>query len=200
MAFVYFKCNCAKSLAVDDSEAGRQVQCPDCGTPLLVPEPDVFWKCACGEEMSASRNLAGSIVQCAACETEHTVPVRLSLKRDNRQRDDFVSDVPRVPVARTSEVQCPKCGYMSPQVLARCPQCQNYLHKGAAIRRKFIAVAQPLLIIALGWFLASRFSCGSGKTKDNTAMEMPRGVTAAGAQSNFENIVAAPNVLVTNKK
>ena len=168
MASVYFKCNCDKSLAVDVSDVGRQVQCPDCGKSLIVPSPELYWMCACGEEMSAPKNLAGVSVQCAACEAEHTVRVRLELKRDRppqHQQGESQSDVPRVPVSRTNEVQCPKCGYMSPPVLARCPQCQNYLHKGAIIRRQCISVAKVLLVVGLGWFLAAHFSCISGYVK-----------------------------------
>ncbi|MFH1968922.1 MAG: hypothetical protein ABIJ53_01240 [Verrucomicrobiota bacterium] len=168
MASVYFKCNCDKSLAVDASDAGCQVQCPDCGKPLLVPVPELYWTCACGEEMSAPKNLAGVLVRCAACEAEHTVPVRLELKRDKQpqhQQSASQSDVPRVPVGRTNEVQCPKCGYMSPTVLTLCPQCQNYLHKGAIIRRQCISVAKVLFVIGLGWFLAANFSSISGYVK-----------------------------------
>lgn len=175
MAGVYFKCNCAKSLAVDASDAGAQVQCPDCGQFLLVPSPELYWTCACGEEMSAPKDLAGVLVRCAACEEEHTVPVRLGLsargrsasgeKRGQQRPDESSFDVPRVPVSRINEVQCPKCGYMSPPVLARCPQCQNYLQKGAVIRRQCRSVAKVLLIIALGWFLAAHFSRISGCVK-----------------------------------
>jgi len=176
MAFVYFKCNCDKSLAVDASDAGRQVQCPDCGKSLLVPSPDLSWTCACGEEMSAPKNLAGVLVRCAACEAEHTVPVRLELsargrsaiaggKRDMQQQDESEFDVPRVPVGRTNDLRCPKCGYLSPPILARCPQCQSYLHKGAAICRQCILVAKVLFVISLGWFLAAHFSQISGYVK-----------------------------------
>lgn len=175
MASVYFKCSCDKSLAVDVADADRQVQCPDCGKPLLVPSPELYWTCACGEEMSAPKNLAGVSVQCAACEAEHTVPVRLELsargrsaiggKRDKQRQNELSSDVPRVPVGRTIEVRCPKCGYMSPPVLARCPQCQNYLHKGAIIRRQCILMLKVIVIIGLGWFVAAHFARISGYVK-----------------------------------
>lgn len=163
MAFVYFKCKCAKSLAADASDAGRQVQCPDCGKTIIVPPPDISWSCACGEKMSAPQDLAGVTMRCSACDAENTVPVRLGLKRDKQLPNE--SHAPRVPVSRTNEVRCPKCGYMSPPVLARCPQCQNYLHRGAIIRRQCISVAKVLLIIGLGWFLAAHLSVISGYVK-----------------------------------
>ncbi len=191
MAFVYFKCNCDKSLAVDALDAGHQVQCPDCGKPLLVPLPELYWTCACGEEMSAQKNLAGVSVRCAACEAEHTVPVRLGLKRDNQPQDKSSPDVPRVPVGRTNEVQCPKCGYMSPPVLARCPQCQNYLHKGAVIRRQCISVARVLFIIGLGWFLAAHFSRISGYVKSLFGIETTQKVLQIESLLNSENVVKA---------
>ena len=161
MVSVYFKCNCDKSLAADVSDAGRQVQCPDCGKSLLVPSPEIYWTCTCGEEMSAPKNLAGVSVRCAACEAEHTVPIRLGLKRDKQpqcQQGESQPDVSRVPVGRINDIRCPKCGYLSPPVLARCPQCQNYLHKSAVIRRRCILAAKVLFVIGLGWFLAAHFS------------------------------------------
>ena len=201
MASVYFKCNCAKSLAVDASDAGRQVQCPDCGNTLIVPSPELYWTCACGEEMAAPKNLAGVSVQCAACEAEHTVPVRLGLsarsgsaiggKRDKQQQNESSFDVPRVPVSRTKEVQCPKCGYMSPPVLTRCPQCQSCLHKGAAIRRQCISAARVLVIIGLGWFLAAQFSRISGCAKGLSGIETTQGVSRAESPSNSGNVVKA---------
>ena len=191
MASIYFKCNCDKSLAVDASDAGRQVQCPDCGSPIIVPSPELYWTCACGEEMSAPKNLAGVSVQCAACEAEHTVPVRLELKRDRQLQNESSSDAPRVPVGRTNEVQCPKCGYMSPPVLARCPQCQNYLRKGAVIRRQCISVARVLLIIGLGWFLAAHFSRISGYVKGLFGIETTQGVSPVESLSNTGNVIKA---------
>jgi len=194
MAFVYFKCNCDKSLAVDASDVGRQVQCPDCGKSLLVPSPELYWTCACGEEMSAPKNLVGVLVRCAACEAEHTVPVLLKLKRDRppqHQQGESQSDVPRVPVGRTNEIQCPKCGYMSPPVLARCPQCQNYLRKGAVIRRQCISVAKVLLIIGLGWFLAAHFSHISGCVKGLFGIETTQGGSQVESLSNLENVIKA---------
>ena len=201
MASVYFKCNCAKSLAVDASDAGRQVQCPDCGKPLLVPLPELYWTCACGEEMSVPKNLAGVLVRCAACEAEHTVPVRLELsarsrsarggKRDRQLQNESSFDVPRVPVGRTNDIRCPKCGYLSPPILARCPQCQNYLHKGAAILRQCILMVKVIFIIGLGWFLASHFSRISGYVKGLFGIETTQGVSPVELLSNSGNVIKA---------
>ena len=193
MAFVYFKCDCAKSLAVDAADVGRKVQCPDCGKSLPVPAPELYWKCACGEEMSAPKDLSGELVRCAACQAEHTVPVRLALKHDRqpqRQPAESQFDVPRVPVTRTNEVQCPKCGYMSPPVLERCPQCQSYLHKGAIIRRQCIAVAKVLLIIGLGWFLTANFTRISGYVKSLLGIETTPQVEAPASSGNVVKATA----------
>ena len=151
--------------------------------------------------MSAPRNLAGVSVQCAACEAEHTVSVRLGLsargrsaiggKRDKQLQNASSSEIPRVPVGRTNEVQCPKCGYMSPPVLACCPQCQNYLHKGAVIRRQCISVAKVLFIIGLGWFLASHFSRISDYVKCLFGIETTQGVSRVESLSNSGNVIKA---------
>ena len=194
MASVYFKCSCDKSLAVDASDAGRQVQCPDCGKPLIVPSPELYWTCACGEEMSAPKNLAGVLVWCAACGAEHTVPVRLELKRDRppqHQQGESKSDVLRVPARRANEIQCPKCGYMSPPVLTLCPRCHYSLHKGAVIRRQCITVAKVLVVIGLGWFLAAHFSRISGYVKDLFGIVTLPGVSQVESLSNSGNVIKA---------
>lgn len=188
MAFVYFKCDCDKSLAVDASDAGRQVQCPDCGKPLRVPAPELFWKCACGEEMSAPKNLEGALVRCAGCDAEHTVPVRLGLKRDKQLQGESAFDVPRVPVARTNEVRCPKCGYMSPPVLARCPQCQNDLRKGPAILKQFILMLKVIVIVGLGWFLAAQLARISGCQKGSYGIETTQMVSRVESLSHSGNV------------
>ena len=82
------------------------------------------------------------------------------------QQNESQSDVPRVPVGRTNDIRCPKCGYLSPRILARCPQCQNYLRKGPAILRQCILMVKVIFIIGLGWFLASHFSRISGYVKN----------------------------------
>ncbi|MCX6991629.1 MAG: hypothetical protein NT011_00645 [Kiritimatiellaeota bacterium] len=144
--------------------------------------------------MSAPKNLAGVLVQCAACEAEHTVPVRLELKRGKQRQNELPSDVPRVPVSRTNEVQCSKCGYRSPPVLTRCPQCQNYLHKGAAIRRQCISVAKVLLIIGLGWFVAWHFLRISGYVKGLFGIETTPGVSQVESLANSGNVVKTSTV------
>lgn len=204
MASVYFKCNCNKSLAVDASDAGRHVQCPDCGKTLLVPAPELYWTCACGEEMSAPKNLAGVSVRCAACEAEHTVPIRLELSARGRsasggkhdappqhQQGVSLSDVPRVPTGRTNDIRCPKCGYLSPPVLTRCPQCQNYLHKGAVILRQCISVARVIFVIGLGWFLAAHYSRISEYVKGLFSIETAHVVSQVESLSNSGTVMKA---------
>lgn len=191
MAFVYFKCDCDKSLAVDASDAGHQVQCPDCGKALLVPAPELYWKCVCGEEMSAPKNLSGALVQCAACEAEHTVPVRLALKRDRQRQDESSSDIADLSVGRTKQMQCPKCGHMSAAVLVRCPQCQSYLHRGVVLRRQCMAAARVIFIIGLGWFLAAYFARVSGCAKVPSGIATTQGVSQVESLSNSGHAIKA---------
>ncbi|MBI2441987.1 MAG: hypothetical protein HYV35_11535 [Lentisphaerae bacterium] len=155
MASVYFKCACEQSLALAATEAGRQVQCPNCGRSIAVPSAQVFWKCACGEEMAAPDNLAGAVLLCAACKAEHTVPVRLRLKSDQPRPAESPANVPKVPASRL--IQCPQCGYMFATTLERCPRCQHYWRKERAILRQVLVGAKVVLIVALGWLLAAYF-------------------------------------------
>src|SRR5260221_12376100 len=37
---ISLKCDCGKALRLKDHLAGKRVKCPDCSTPLNVPQPD----------------------------------------------------------------------------------------------------------------------------------------------------------------
>ncbi len=75
MSDIYFKCQCGKSLAVDEAGIGRTVSCVDCGKPVLVPEPDLEFDCEdCGERLLAPSSIADDWIKCAACGHRMTAP------------------------------------------------------------------------------------------------------------------------------
>jgi len=71
---LYFKSNCGKHMAVDESGAGRTVKCPSCGQPLQIPRPDMEWDCSCGAPMILSANMVGETVRCLVCKASYKVP------------------------------------------------------------------------------------------------------------------------------
>ncbi|MBI2438653.1 MAG: hypothetical protein HYV36_07570 [Lentisphaerae bacterium] len=77
----------------------------------------------------------------------------------------MAADVPRVPVGKAGNVECPKCGYLFAAVLALCPRCQHQRHKGRVALRQGLRVATVVLIIVLGWLLAANFERLSGYVK-----------------------------------
>ena len=75
MANIYFKCgHCQKSLAVDETGAGRTVKCTDCGKPITVPHPEIECDCNCGKAMLAPESMAGEKVQCVECNEYVEIP------------------------------------------------------------------------------------------------------------------------------
>ncbi len=87
MSDIYFKCECGKSLAVDEAGIGRSVSCVDCGNRVTVPEPEVEFDCeGCAETLLAPSSVSGDLIKCAACGHSMTVPpdtmVDLSVGRD----------------------------------------------------------------------------------------------------------------------
>ncbi len=75
MSDIYFKCECGKSLAVDEAGLGRAVCCVDCGKPVVVPEPDFAFSCPnCGAMLLAPDSIAGDLIKCAACGHRLTIP------------------------------------------------------------------------------------------------------------------------------
>ncbi len=75
MSDIYFKCECGKSLAVDEAGIGRVVSCVDCGKPVLVPDPELEFDCeGCGERLLAPWSIAGDRIKCASCGHRMLVP------------------------------------------------------------------------------------------------------------------------------
>jgi DNA-directed RNA polymerase subunit RPC12/RpoP len=71
MADIHFTCeNCGKRLAMDRRGISSQVQCPDCGFRLTVPEAAAGVVCAgCGQMVLAAQALVGEEVECQNCRT-----------------------------------------------------------------------------------------------------------------------------------
>ncbi len=75
MPDIYFKCECGKSLAVDEAGIGRTVCCVDCAKRVTIPEPEVEFDCeGCGETLLAPHSVAGDLIKCASCGHRMTVP------------------------------------------------------------------------------------------------------------------------------
>ncbi len=75
MSDIYFKCECGKSLAVNEAGIGRAVSCVDCGKPVVVPEPDLEFDCEdCGAALLAPLSISGDMIKCAACGHRMTAP------------------------------------------------------------------------------------------------------------------------------
>ena len=69
MADIYFKCECNKSLAVDQQGVGHTIECPDCHKPVTVPAPDFRAACDhCGNEALLPNDMVNQEVQCVKCE------------------------------------------------------------------------------------------------------------------------------------
>ncbi len=75
MSDIYFKCECGKSLAVDDAGIGRTVPCVDCGKLVTVPDPELEFSCeGCRETLLAPSSVTGDLIKCASCGHRMTVP------------------------------------------------------------------------------------------------------------------------------
>src|SRR6187551_447552 len=73
-------CQCGQRFAAQDHLRGKQVRCPSCGGPLVIPAPPppaaapttanaggVRVACACGQAFMASAALQGKATRCPAC-------------------------------------------------------------------------------------------------------------------------------------
>jgi DNA-directed RNA polymerase subunit RPC12/RpoP len=87
MAYVYFKCSCGKSLAVDERGVGRAIACVDCGKQVVVPEWDYEFDCSkCAATFGAASNIAGDEVQCVDCGNKFVVPANTPLPQNELDR------------------------------------------------------------------------------------------------------------------
>ncbi len=68
MADIYFKCECNKSLAVNEQGVGHTIECPDCHKPITVPKPDFRAACDhCSNEALLPDSMLNQEVQCVKC-------------------------------------------------------------------------------------------------------------------------------------
>ena len=75
MAYIYFKCTCGKSLAIDENGAGQTVLCVDCGQPVVVPEAEIEFGCdGCQTVLLGPVTLGGDQIKCANCGHRMNVP------------------------------------------------------------------------------------------------------------------------------
>ena len=93
MAYIYFKCSCGKSLAVDEQGAGLVIECIDCGEPVQIPERKYFFACTeCEVTFAAAAGIVGDEVKCLECGNKIIVPEEASPLPEESKRDDIPSE------------------------------------------------------------------------------------------------------------
>lgn len=69
------QCDCGAILKARDELAGKQVKCPRCGNPILIPASDsIRITCTCGQRIQAKASLQGKRVQCPTCKQPLDIP------------------------------------------------------------------------------------------------------------------------------
>jgi len=109
MPDVLFKCEaCGRHLVADDSGAGVILGCPNCSTPVTIPEVSTLGKCPqCRQRLKFGAEMMGESVHCPGCHREIRLPGQ------------------RYPKT------CPKCGAAWDPPLHRCQNCSYCLDSTA---------------------------------------------------------------------
>ncbi len=69
------QCKCGATLKAKQELAGKQVKCPRCSNPLLIPASNsIRVTCPCGQRIQAKSSLQGKRVQCPACKQPLDIP------------------------------------------------------------------------------------------------------------------------------
>lgn len=81
---VEFACPCGRTIRADREMAGKQVECPNCGRSVKVPDlsrpsPEepvatVATRCTCGRTIQVKKELAGRVVRCPECGAPVPIP------------------------------------------------------------------------------------------------------------------------------
>ncbi|MBU4201137.1 MAG: SEL1-like repeat protein [Verrucomicrobia bacterium] len=169
MAYVYFKCRCGKSLAVDENGMGGMVNCPNCGYQFMIPAPVLQWACPnCGASMLAPGEMCGETVQCLTCQSEVQAPDR------GDQEDMAPAESPVPSEAPGSEdlsshlnkmfIDCSQCHERLPIKTLQCPHC-GHVFSRQNLRSVVMGMLGVVILagIGLGLWQAGFWPFSSGK-------------------------------------
>ena len=130
-------CDCGKSVTAPSKLAGKQVKCPGCKKPLIIPAKkssspagaqSLTASCTCGKSFRAPAKFAGKTVACPACKQPVKVPGGQKAKQKSPAAK--VSDSAGDPGVGSL---LDEVGFQRAGGAGRCPNCKNDLLEDAVI-------------------------------------------------------------------
>ena len=148
MADILFKCpQCQKSLAVDERGAGRNINCPDCGKSVEIPQPDIAWECSnCRAQHSGPESCAGTTYKCPSCKIEDRVPLPED-EPDAKPKLKLKAERNGASPSTSNTTKCPFCGASIAQDALICVGCGMDFRTGNRVASRQVKKSSKLPIV-----------------------------------------------------
>ncbi|MFA5043328.1 MAG: hypothetical protein WC381_04480 [Kiritimatiellia bacterium] len=171
MAYIYFKCSCGKSLAIDERGVGRIIECVDCGKRVTVPEWEYAFTCSeCDATFGAASGIADDCARCVICGDKFIVP-RNNAPSQNDLEGASIGEQTDRPV---NEVKLPASGAAPNSPLPPAASSRKLVFPAidwARLQVMLYRLTSVVVVVFIGvtglsWFVSKVFQSNEGLSRE----------------------------------
>ena len=146
---ISIRCRCGKKFATPYNLAGKHVKCPNCASPIEIPQraspsgllvsSKVSTTCVCGKSFTAPKGLSGKVVKCPKCQKPVKVGVAMPKSKPEPANSAFTDLLDEVGAVQAKSSQsCPSCKADMPLDAVLCVVCGYHAEAGKRLRTRRI--------------------------------------------------------------
>ena len=155
---ITFDCfKCKQNIVIDEAGAGQLVDCPKCGTKLVVPDKPKLSKIAmtckwCHKDITVDASLAGHLTHCPLCDDFIMPPEPATSSPSNQSASTAIipatvnTPAPQPVPEPLPDKKCPFCAEMIHADAIKCKHCGEFLDgspRGQATPSLPVVISKP---------------------------------------------------------